>query len=362
MNIICNNENSNYKDTVLDIINSKKKEIFSFFLSNEVKLDFNIYIYDSVESLISGLKDRGFDDTFSCMCGCYKDSDNSLNFFEPKDNPSNKEWSKEEYTNVIFHELIHSIQYTLFGSTPKWLNEGIAKYLDGTYKKGIKWLFENYIHKSLIPDQQEIEEEFGKHNYDSCDYAFVMVSYLIENMGKKSFLGLLKDKSKIDEVKKNLLIKSICYYNKKFFNNEYFNQDLNNPQWLFHGSPKMLEKLVPQLSHDSDNNKVNIDNAVFVTSSFMISSAYSFKDTIKEFSSGLKYGFSISNYETRPVMTMENVKVLDNFIGYIYVFVNDGTFKNDPTGSLQFKSYKELIPVFVKEIQFKDYKELYEIK
>ena len=35
------------------------------------------------------------------MCACFKDEDNSLNFFEPKDNPRDSEISKE-YKNVIF--------------------------------------------------------------------------------------------------------------------------------------------------------------------------------------------------------------------------------------------------------------------
>ena len=101
-----------------------------------------------------------------------------MNFFEPKDNPSDNEWSKEEYRDVIFHELIHSIQFNLFGSCPEWLNEGIAKYLDGTYKKGIKYLLDNYINNREIPLQSEIENEFGMHEYDSYDYAYLMVSYL----------------------------------------------------------------------------------------------------------------------------------------------------------------------------------------
>ena len=79
------------------------------------------------------------------MCACHKDEDNSLNFFEPKDNSNENEWSKEEYDNVIFHELIHGIQFTLFRSNYEWFNEGIAKYLDGTYTSGMKYLFDNYI-------------------------------------------------------------------------------------------------------------------------------------------------------------------------------------------------------------------------
>lgn len=166
------------------------------------------------------MRSRGFKDAPDYMCACHKDEDNSLNFFEPKDNPSENEWSKEEYKNVIFHELVHGIQYTLFGSTPEWLNEGIAKYLDGTYTKGIKWLLENYINCTDIPNQDEIENEFGEHNYDSYDYAYLMVSYLIETLGKDEFIDLLKNSQKLNKVKENLLIKSIKYYNAKYLKKE----------------------------------------------------------------------------------------------------------------------------------------------
>ena len=179
-------------------------------------LPFSIYIYNTIEDLVKGLRDRGFDKDPDYMCACHKDKDNSLNFFEPKDNPSDKEWSKEEYEKVIFHELIHGIQYILFGTTPEWINEGIATYLDGTYSKGIKWLLENYINNSSIPNQNEIVNEFGMHNYDSYDYAYLMVSYFIETKGKKKLLEVLKDTKQLDNCKDNLLINAIEYYNNKY--------------------------------------------------------------------------------------------------------------------------------------------------
>lgn len=84
------------------------------------------------------MKERKFADMPDYMCACQKDEDNSLNFFEPKDNLSENEWSKEEYENVIFHELIHAIQFNIYGTQPEQLTEGVAKYLDvdkSTYNK-----------------------------------------------------------------------------------------------------------------------------------------------------------------------------------------------------------------------------------
>ena len=216
MKYIIQNSNSNYSQVIDSIIESRKNEIFDFFNVKEFELPFNIYIYDSIEELVNGLRKRGFKKDPDYMCACHKDEDNSLNFFEPKDNPDENEWSKEEYESVVFHELIHGIQFTLFGTTPEWLNEGIAKYLDGTYSKGIKWLLDNYINNSPVPNQKEIENEFGMHEYDSYDYAYLMVSYLIDTLGKDGFVNILSNKEQFEIEKEDLLNRSIDYYNKKY--------------------------------------------------------------------------------------------------------------------------------------------------
>ena len=215
MNYIIQNKESIYDKTVNEIINKRKKEIFSFFNSQEIDLPVTIYIYNTIEDLVKGMEERGYKNNPDYMCACQKDEDNSLNFFEPKDNPEDYEWSKEEYKNVIFHELIHCIQYNLFGKTPEWINEGIAKYLDGTYSKGIKWLLDNYINNISIPDQREIENEFGMHDYDSYDYAYLMVNYIIDYYGKEKLLEVLQNKEELEIIKKDLLTKAIDYYKKE---------------------------------------------------------------------------------------------------------------------------------------------------
>lgn len=55
------------------------------------------------------------------------------------------------------------------------------------------------------------------HEYDSYDYAYLMVSYLIDNYGKNYLIQLLCDKNKLDLASRNLLDNSIKYYNDKFF-------------------------------------------------------------------------------------------------------------------------------------------------
>ena len=220
MKYIVQDKNSTYYNTINKIIQNRKNEIFAFFNSEEKELPFNIYVYDSIESLVKGLRMRGFDKDPDYMCACHKDEDNSLNFFEPKDNPNENDWSKEEYKKVIFHELIHGIQFTIFGTTPEWINEGIAKYLDGTYSKGIEWLLDNYINNNEIPSQDEIENEFGLHEYDSYDYSYLMVSYLIETLGKDAFLVAIKSRETFKKLSNNLVITAVDYYNRKFIDTD----------------------------------------------------------------------------------------------------------------------------------------------
>ena len=90
-----------------------------------------------------------------------------------------------------------------------------------------------------------------------------------------------------------------------------------------------------------------------------MASAYAFKDGIKKISGDRKYDFKIKLKEDFPIMIMENVVTDDNLCGYIYVFVNDGSFVNEPEGSLQFKSYNNLIPYRKIEVIYKDFKYLY---
>ena len=100
-----------------------------------------------------------------------------------------------------------------------------------------------------------------------------------------------------------------------------FNNDLTNLDCLFHGSPKKLVIIEPREAHDSNGNAENEDTAVFLTSSFLLASAYAFKDSIKELSDGLDWDFDF-NYDpdTKDInIIFSNVKIDDNTEGYVYV-------------------------------------------
>ena len=214
MKYILENNNSNYKKEVEEIINNNLSYIINFFNKESINIDSKIYIYNSIESLKDNLYKRGFDKDPDYMCACFKDQDNSLNFFEPKDNPSNTEWSKEEYKQVIVHELIHSVIYTLFGYIPEWFNEGIAKYLDNSYPKDYYTKLSKVLDINNLPKQEEIINEFGLHDYDSYDYAYLMVSYIIIVKGKDYLVDLLNNKEKINNVSNTLLVDAVKYFKR----------------------------------------------------------------------------------------------------------------------------------------------------
>ena len=70
---ICTNRNPLYKDHVEMILEQKKKQILDFFnISGSIPLSFNVYIYDTIEDLVSGLRARGFSDMPDYMCACQK--------------------------------------------------------------------------------------------------------------------------------------------------------------------------------------------------------------------------------------------------------------------------------------------------
>lgn len=138
----------------------------------------------------------------------------------------------------------------------------------------------------------------------------------------------------------------------------YLSQDINNPRWLFHGSPRLFDKAIPKQSHDSSGNSVNIANAVFLFPDFLKATPYAFKETIKANSEGCI--FEIPSGKADYLMIMENVNIDENIVGYIYVFdYNDKIKKDDKT--LQYKSYEELTPIDIVPICYKDYKMYYQI-
>lgn len=143
---------------------------------------------------------------------------------------------------------------------------------------------------------------------------------------------------------------------------KYMNNDLNNPIYLFHGSPLLLSELEKRQSHDSNGTKENEDLAVFLTSSFIIASAYAFKDKIQEISDELDYDFEIGRDADSGtlIINMNNVNIDDNMEGYIYVIPYDEAYEHHGR-SIQYKSHDNIKPIETIKIKFGDYKQFYNI-
>ena len=142
---------------------------------------------------------------------------------------------------------------------------------------------------------------------------------------------------------------------------KYLNQDIDNPIYLFHGSPKKIDVLKPMLSHDSDGNENNVATAIFLFPSFLKATPYAFKDTIKTNSEGLKWNFEIPNNKDYPLMVMENVNIDSDIVGYIYVFKKDDSMIKDKD-SYQYKCYQGLKPIDVVEVKLSDYIKYYKVE
>lgn len=140
----------------------------------------------------------------------------------------------------------------------------------------------------------------------------------------------------------------------------YLNNDLSNPTYLFHGSPKLLDKIEQRESHDSNDIVENEDYAVFLTSSFIIASAYAFKDTIKELNDGSDWNFEIGYDADNDEVDIkfENVKIDDDIEGYIYVVPFNENYEHYGR-SIQYKCHEDIKPIDVVKVRYGDFKKYY---
>ena len=132
---------------------------------------------------------------------------------------SKDSYNRKEYNQVVFHELIHYITDILFGKLPEWLTEGIAVYLDGSYKKDITNLM-TLINTYEIPSIFDMKDDTfvlvdneGKTIYNGYDLSYIMVRYMIETLGKDYLFTLLKNKAQISLIEQTTLSEAIDYFN-----------------------------------------------------------------------------------------------------------------------------------------------------
>ena len=138
---------------------------------------------------------------------------------------------------------------------------------------------------------------------------------------------------------------------------EYKDQDVFNPKYLFHGTAHEVEKLELRQSTDSEN-KDNEDNAVFLTSSIYTAAAYAFSRRLKEINE--HYSFSMNNNGELPAMIFEVDNLPDDLCGYVYIFDKSNDMVKDKCQlTTQYRCYHNLIPQKVIKVNYKDFEEYF---
>lgn len=135
--------------------------------------------------------------------------------------------------------------------------------------------------------------------------------------------------------------------------NKYLEQDIFKPRYLFHGSSYEIEVLEPRQSKDN-SNKENEDNAIFLTSWFINSAAYAFRNKLKDINDD--WSFSMNNKGKIPAMTFSVENLPENLYGYIYVFEKDSDMiKDKQEQTTQYRCYRKLKPIDVVKVYYKDF-------
>lgn len=144
---------------------------------------------------------------------------------------------------------------------------------------------------------------------------------------------------------------------------KYLDNDINNPKYLFHGSPNLYNELEPQQSHCDSGNEKNIDKAVFMYPLFYKSVPYALKGGfIKKEEYGIDSWFETSNRTIEyPYAIVNNREIDMDAFGYIYVFEKNDDMKKDDD-SYQYRCHHSLIPIDIIKVSMKDYLDLLEIR
>ncbi len=208
------------------LLERSKLEILEWFEQPSLTFRVRTYIYKDKTSLRIGLKRRLNREYPPYLEGCMVDEEKeneiprTINLYEPPIE-SKDSYNRKEYNQVVFHELIHYITDILYGKLPEWLTEGIAKYLDGSYKKDISNLLK-LINTYEVPDVSKMKDnefivtEGDKTIYNGYDLSYLMVRYLIETLGKDFLFTLMKNKEQISLIEQKTLTEAIEYFNCQY--------------------------------------------------------------------------------------------------------------------------------------------------
>lgn len=145
---------------------------------------------------------------------------------------------------------------------------------------------------------------------------------------------------------------------------EYLGQDIENPKYLFHGSPILTNSIVPKQAHDDGENTCNEDIAIFLFPMFKKATPFALKEAFCVPIAGIdqedSYFSTTLNKTDFPFATIKNRMIDEEKKGYVYVFLRDETMIKDEK-NYQYKCYHELTPIDIVEVKFKDFASDFEI-
>ena len=207
------------------LLERSKLEIFEWFLKPTFTCRVKTYIYKDKSSLRVGLKRRLNKEYPSYMVACMVDEDEnnhrSINLYEAPVECEDS-YNRKEYNQVVFHELVHYITDLLYGKLPEWLTEGIAVYLDGSYKNSLLDILDK-LKTYQIPsvadmkdDMFVLEDDSGNKLYDGYELSYLMIRYVLETLGKDYLFVLMKNKDQIELVEQATLSDAIEYFNCQY--------------------------------------------------------------------------------------------------------------------------------------------------
>ena len=133
--------------------------------------------------------------------------------------------------------------------------------------------------------------------------------------------------------------------------NEYFEQDWENPKYIFHGSRELLLALDPQKAKDSNGNANNEQTAIYASSVFEGAIPYAIKGKGR-------YDCEIGYRPGDFIMKIYQGIIPEDDFGYIYVCDSSTFHRVEDT--CQYVSYERVIPLEIIKIYYKDFKNCFE--
>lgn len=199
------------------VIESNRKRVLSFFGRKDMDSCY-IHVFEDMAEIKRYLNDNcimSYEEQPDYLCGVER---LKKIFYLSYEDPyfKNNDYTQEDYDKVIVHEFIHLVEDKIFPRHPEWLSEGIACYLSGQYKNGPEYVMDNYVKNYKMPDIKDLKgETFKTDNYDGYDLSYLMVCYLIEILGKKEFVEMLKDRSQIEYIETKVLQETLEFYKER---------------------------------------------------------------------------------------------------------------------------------------------------